>query len=513
MQNDRRMYGGYGFWRLADKEPEAKFGRSADLSVMPQKKPQGFVQQFCRIQEGLEKAPKRYADPYNSAPVGFMTLSEAGLILGANLTIANLLGCERSFLIGKAFPRFITEDTRDNFFFHCEKLTETRAAQTCELKLTANGGDPLRIRLKSILLKDIENQPTQIRTTISEITERKQVKDEAGRKSRERLERISELHVINRLTRKATAKQSLDQFPATAADHIISHLKPDLIILHLVHGDRLLLKWSESKNPERIHEGPEEEALKEFICGLEATGKPVYSTDIRNDPFCTLDECKKAGIRSFAALPLQCGNKVLGVLGLASLEIRDFSRQRALLETLADQIAMGLENIRLNEESELQAEELKESIRKLELAGEEIRKSRELLQCVFDGISDPLIMVDQNMKVTALNTAATGHYRVSSREAIGKTCYEIFGGRTESCECCNVTNALSSMEPSSFQTNGFGDTDRLERVDIYPFADSRAEGGRHPPDNRYYLTNPTCNRPYACRQVNLSGRSGVRRCT
>ena len=30
-------------------------------------------------------------------------------------------------------------------------------------------------------------------------------------------------------------------------------------------------------------------------------GKPRYSKDIRSDPRCTLEECKKAGIRSFAA--------------------------------------------------------------------------------------------------------------------------------------------------------------------------------------------------------------------
>jgi signal transduction histidine kinase/CheY-like chemotaxis protein/GAF domain-containing protein len=340
-----------------------------------------------------------------------------------------------------------------------------------------NGDNPTTTQLRSVLLKHIEDHPPGMRAAINEICECKQAEDEAMDRPHESHEPDAELDVLRRLAAEAKAEPSVDRFLATAANLIISHLNPDVVLLHADRADRLLLKWSESKHPGFVHESAEEDALKACLCGAAAGGRPFYSTDIRDNPSGSSDACSKSGIRSLAALPLQCRNKVVGVLALGSLGNRNFSRHETLLEILAGQVALGLENIWLNEKVELQVSELEENRGKLDLADREIRKTKGLLQSVFDGISDPLIMVDEDMRIRALNASATGYFRVSRGEAVGKTCYEVLWGRTEPCEGCKLRNALSDMNMSRFQRRSFADPGSMERVDIYPFTHSCAEKG------------------------------------
>ena len=48
------------------------------------------------IQENLELANYNYYELYNRAPVGYVTLNKDGIILEANLTIANMLGLQKN---------------------------------------------------------------------------------------------------------------------------------------------------------------------------------------------------------------------------------------------------------------------------------------------------------------------------------------------------------------------------------------------------------------------------------
>ncbi|MEI6226457.1 MAG: PAS domain-containing protein, partial [Deltaproteobacteria bacterium] len=63
----------------------------------------------------LEEARDRYVDLFEFAPVGYLTLDEAGQVNHANLTSATLLGVERKGLLGLPFAGFVDPSDADRW--------------------------------------------------------------------------------------------------------------------------------------------------------------------------------------------------------------------------------------------------------------------------------------------------------------------------------------------------------------------------------------------------------------
>ncbi len=109
-------------------------------------------------------------------------------------------------------------------------------------------------------------------------------------------------------------------------------------------------------------------------------------------------------------------------------------------------------------------------------AEKESMENRNMLQTVFDGISDPLIMVNKNMKMLLRNRAAMKYYGVSCTvNCIAGECRQVFNGSPSPCEGCAIPSAVSNGRHESFERKGFMDPERLEQVVIYPL---------HQKDNR-----------------------------
>jgi PAS domain-containing protein len=64
-------------------------------------------EELRRTQLELEAARARYFDLYDLAPVGYVTLSDKGIILETNLTLVDLLGVKRKQVVKRPLTRFI----------------------------------------------------------------------------------------------------------------------------------------------------------------------------------------------------------------------------------------------------------------------------------------------------------------------------------------------------------------------------------------------------------------------
>ncbi len=140
-------------------------------------------QELRRAQVELDAARERYFNLYNLAPVGYVTVSEKGLISEANLTAATLLGVTRSDLIRQPLSRFIRKADQDIWYLHCKQMIRDACSmysayspRVCELRMTKQDGTEFRAHLTATAEQNDDGNPVH-RIVISDITERKRMED------------------------------------------------------------------------------------------------------------------------------------------------------------------------------------------------------------------------------------------------------------------------------------------------------------------------------------------------
>jgi two-component system cell cycle sensor histidine kinase/response regulator CckA len=149
-------------------------------------------EELRRAQGELEASWARVFDLYDLAPVGYLTLSEQGLILEANLTAAKLLGVERSRLARQPVTRFIVREDQDIYYLHRKQLFETQEPQVCEMRMVRKGGSQFWARVEATAAQDGESGAPVCRAVVSGITARKQA-EEALRESEWKLKEAQRL--------------------------------------------------------------------------------------------------------------------------------------------------------------------------------------------------------------------------------------------------------------------------------------------------------------------------------
>jgi PAS domain S-box-containing protein len=119
----------------------------------------------------LEEAHQRYADLYNFAPVGYLTLDLDGVIQEINQTATALVGRKRLSLLGKPLSKFVAKHDIARWRAHLRECKKQGGEKMItELDLKVRGG-LISVRLES---RPIFTGPlvTTIRTALIDITER-----------------------------------------------------------------------------------------------------------------------------------------------------------------------------------------------------------------------------------------------------------------------------------------------------------------------------------------------------
>jgi PAS domain S-box-containing protein len=136
-------------------------------------------------EEELQITRDKYAELYDFAPVGYLTLDRRGTILEANLTAATQLGVARSALVGTPLSRFVARDDQDVLYLHRRHVMEQEPPHLCELHMQREDGTPFVGQLKSRIVSNTAERVIQCYTILSDITALKQ--EEAARQQAERL--------------------------------------------------------------------------------------------------------------------------------------------------------------------------------------------------------------------------------------------------------------------------------------------------------------------------------------
>ncbi len=130
-------------------------------------------EELRRARVELELSRTRYFDLYELAPVGYCTLSEAGLVLQANLTAARLLGIPRSALANRLFARMVRREDQSTYHRLRVQLLATGEPQECEVRITKDDGTSFWAHLNVTLAPSDTGGP-QSRLVLSDISATKQ---------------------------------------------------------------------------------------------------------------------------------------------------------------------------------------------------------------------------------------------------------------------------------------------------------------------------------------------------
>lgn len=126
----------------------------------------------------LELARDRYADLYDFAPVGYLTLDTKGVITEINVTGSALLEAPRPTLLGAPFVHYVDRASQALFFNHLKRSREQSEIGNVvtEIALQLNSGMPRLVELESRAWSQ-DNEAFFIRTAMLDVTIRKQAEE------------------------------------------------------------------------------------------------------------------------------------------------------------------------------------------------------------------------------------------------------------------------------------------------------------------------------------------------
>lgn len=159
----------------------------------------------------LEQTRDRYADLYDFAPVGYISIDMDGVIRSANRTAAALLTARRPDLIGQRFSGYIAGEDRDSYLRFLDPLQNRQAHGWEEVRLIKTDGDRFHARLEGHLMGAESGEHAEILLCLSDISEKKQTEAEL-KKTRDQLRELAgHLQNVREEEQSAIAREIHDE--------------------------------------------------------------------------------------------------------------------------------------------------------------------------------------------------------------------------------------------------------------------------------------------------------------
>ncbi len=126
--------------------------------------------QNAELQDGREKTEallEKYTDLYDSAPIGYFSLTADGRIQLLNLTGASLLGLGRSCLTGQLLGPHLQAADKPLLAAFLQQVFAGNAAQSCEVMLAGPGSRSVRIEARR------QTDSPECRAVMRDVTDRR----------------------------------------------------------------------------------------------------------------------------------------------------------------------------------------------------------------------------------------------------------------------------------------------------------------------------------------------------
>ncbi len=363
-----------------------------------------------RVEEALRASEEKFRDVFESANVGQSITLPSGQVF-VNAAFAELLGYTRQELANKTWQALTPSDEIDAIQAILTQLSngEKDAARFTKRYLRKNGAY-VWADVSVVVRRGQDGKALYFITTIVDITERKN----AQAALEERYRELRAIYDASQQLQQLFAPDVLAQKVIQVLEQILEHAYSSVLLVNEASGalDPFALS-TQSRGKQFVQADKAYLASKNVSVGVGITGwvaqhgESVRVDDVRLDAryLPVRDE-----IRSELCVPLRVRERVIGVVNVESPRPAAYSHEdQRVLETIAAQIAVAIQNAHLLDNLRLQHDRLKELSRQLVQAHES--ESRAIGRELHDQIGQIL---------TALNLTLELARQVSPALAPGK---------------------------------------------------------------------------------------------
>jgi PAS domain S-box-containing protein len=290
-----------------------------------------------------------------STPLGVCMYELRGpdqlVFVGANPAAEKMLGIDQNHLMGQAMEEAFPWLAGTEVLARYKEVA--RCGQIWRSERTSEGGE---YRGTAFEIHAFQTMPGKMVIAFQDITERKRAESQLH-------ERAARLELVAQIGQQTTAILDLGDVLCRAVRIIGDTFHYYNVIIRLVEDDRLVLRaatlaaFAPLENTHWHAVGPDS------ITGWVAvTGEPLIVPDVSQDERYVM-ALADLQTRSELAVPIKSKRVVIGVLDVQSIERSAFSADdEFMLQIVADQLAIAIENARLYERVQHYAAELEQRV-------------------------------------------------------------------------------------------------------------------------------------------------------
>jgi PAS domain S-box-containing protein len=133
---------------------------------------QRHLEAYEESKRQLEELRSQYASLFDFAPIGYLTIDSRLRIVEANITVATMIGCRRSGLIGRTLSDFIHQDDQNTFRSNLLQAIAANGCTSCDLTMLRVDGTRFTARFRNEHVPDSPDIENAVRIDVTDVTER-----------------------------------------------------------------------------------------------------------------------------------------------------------------------------------------------------------------------------------------------------------------------------------------------------------------------------------------------------
>jgi PAS domain S-box-containing protein len=169
-------------------------------------------QQLRETQHNLEISRDRYSQLYDFAPIGYVSLTNKGVIEQINLTGATLLGKSREKIIDLPLSAFMPSSEWSRLFSYLKQVSDAKEQIASEFRLRQDSEAYRYIYMKSVAVRDEYGKVGGCRSAIIDITERRNAEDQTRKLLQQNRDLTQRLFKSQEEERRHIARELHDEF-------------------------------------------------------------------------------------------------------------------------------------------------------------------------------------------------------------------------------------------------------------------------------------------------------------